>query len=180
MRNLATLPVFLLVMLSASAARAASACPPALCRCVDASYLGLSKEAFVAKQRDRADWVALARVTTVDTLAPVVITLTRRQITTRPIVARLAVTRTWKGEPRDSGSVQLSTTDYRSSCDLAFTPGESYVVFASAGENGQLQTRRCDGTALLREQHRDDRWSCTLLAYPQYQDQGRFHLAPQP
>lgn len=151
MRHQATLPAFLLVMLSASAAPAAPACPPALCRCGNAGNFGLSEEAFVARQRDRAEWVALARVTRVDTLAPVLVPRRRDSLTTRPIVARLAVTRIWKGEVQDSQTVQLSTTDYRSSCDMAFTPGDSYVVFASRSDDEQLQTKRCDGTVHMRD-----------------------------
>lgn len=151
LRRPAALAVILFVMVSASASPAASACPPVLCRCGSASTFGLSEKAFVAKQRDRADWVATAQVLRIDTLAPVVLSLTRRSVTTRPIVARLAVSRTWQGEPRDTQTVLLSTTDYRSTCDLAFAAGDSYLVFASRAADGQLQPQRCGGTVRLRD-----------------------------
>ena len=38
-----------------------------------------------------------------------------------------------------------------SSCDLDLKPGDSYVLFATRGEDGLMRTRQCTGTALERE-----------------------------
>jgi hypothetical protein len=129
----------------------AAGCERAFCRCVPASMLGLTEEQLVRRRLDHAERVVLGRVVRTDTLAPRTVGHGPDQFTVIPLATRVRVVRVWKGAAVDTLTVVAGTTGIESSCDLALEPGESYVVFASRGEDGLLYTRQCTGTASERD-----------------------------
>lgn len=119
----------------AQSTESVAACASTRCRCVPASALGISEDSLTALRRTRADVVLAARVTRVDTLAD------------GGVVARLAVSRVWKGPRADTATVVLHPRgDMRSSCDLVMRAGERWLVFAQ-GIEGRLRVTQCTGSS---------------------------------
>lgn len=142
----------LLTLLTAFPRRAgADRCERAFCRCIPASVLGLTEEQLVRRRLDHAERVVLGRAVRTDTLAPHMVDHGPDQITVSPLATRVSVRRVWKGPAVDTLTVVAATTGIASSCDIALKPGESYVLFATRGDDGVLYTRQCTGTAAERD-----------------------------
>ena len=138
----------LLALLTAFPRRAgADRCERIACRCVPASVLGLTDEELVRRRLGHAERVVLGRVVRIDTLAPHMEGHGPDQVSVSPVATRITVSRVWKGPAVDTLTVVVGNTAIESSCDLRLEPGESYVIFASRGENGLLFTSQCTGTA---------------------------------
>jgi hypothetical protein len=121
-------------------------CELAACRCIDAAALGQTPAEFVHARRDRAERVVLGTVSRIDTLSRVTWGTGKDQVALRPIVARVAVRRVWRGPITDTMTVMVTSVERRSSCDLQLVVGQSYVIFASRTGGGPLATRQCSGT----------------------------------
>ena len=69
--------------------------------------------------------------------------------------ATLKVEKVWKGTIGDQVKMRHATRmpdgtiGMMSSCDVDFTPGQRYVVFAVAVTDGEMVARRCGSTDLL-------------------------------
>ena len=62
-------------------------------------------------------------------------------------VARLRVTRTWKGDVRAGQEVAVTTADNSAACGFEFQTGKSYMVYAVPDEDGRtLSTSLCTTT----------------------------------
>ena len=137
-----------ILLLAAQPRRALSArCDATFCRCVSASELGISADELVHRQRDRAERVVLGKVIGIDTLAARMVPHGPTDVAVRSLVARVIVSRVWKGARTDTLRVVFGSVGVASSCDLELKAGATYVLFASRGEGSFLQTRQCTGTA---------------------------------
>lgn len=146
MRALLLATVLLLLAVAPRPALGAR-CHAAFCRCVSVSAAVISPEEFVHRQRDRADRVVLGKVVRIDTLALQIVPHGPTGIAVRSLAARVRVSRVWKGPRTDTLRVVFGSIGIASSCDLDLKAGESYVLFATRGEDGLLRTRQCTGTA---------------------------------
>ena len=135
MRTRALLLLAGVVTAAMTAMPTSEVCATETCSCRPDSTLGRTVAEQTVTRRNAADAVVLATVIGEDTLA-----------NGGPVVARLRVTRVWKGAGTETLSVAIrSAPPQVSSCDVDLEVGRTYVVFAYE-VGGYLWARYCSGT----------------------------------